>query len=478
MYANIRRVLDEVLSIVKPRPSDYYYLHQVAKIVSNAVSWCLEEYGFPSFSIELQGSFAKDTFLRNDVDIDIFVLFEENTRIENPIEKFVYSIKCCLESRGFKVFLRYATHPYITLVLNGIEIDIVPAYRVKTPTSIITAVDRTPFHTRYVLEKLSPAKRDEVRLLKTFMKRIGVYGAEVRVQGFSGYLTELLIIYYGSFLDVLRASEKWRPYKTCIDIEGFYRSEAECIRRFRGSPLIVVDPVDPKRNAAASVSLRSFSIFRLCAKMFLECPSTRFFFKPRVKVDTDFVNKLVYRVEKGCSEELRGFYLVKHRVAGISEDVIWGQLRRFERSLINTLKCSKIRVLSIDSYLDMHSLQAYTILDIYLGALRKHIHEGPPLTELENALKFIKKNVHASVPPWVGIENRLLCIKDLDIGAIIRKHLENLGLEFVKPIEIIDLCKEREKIREFPEDVLQWIHDVVEKNMYVYLLEPCIESST
>jgi tRNA nucleotidyltransferase (CCA-adding enzyme) len=37
------------------------------------------------------------------------------------------------------------------------------------------------------------------------MKGTGVYGAEAKVEGFSGYLTELLVINYGSFPKALEA---------------------------------------------------------------------------------------------------------------------------------------------------------------------------------------------------------------------------------------------------------------------------------
>jgi tRNA nucleotidyltransferase (CCA-adding enzyme) len=45
----------------------------------------------------------------------------------------------------------------------------------------------------------------EVRLLKKFMKGTGVYGAEIKIGGFSGYLCELLILKYRSFAQTIEA---------------------------------------------------------------------------------------------------------------------------------------------------------------------------------------------------------------------------------------------------------------------------------
>ena len=109
------------------------------------------------------------------------------------------------------------------LKIGGFEVDLVPCYALPDASRIRSAVDRTPFHTRFVLSSLDDVKRGQVLLLKQFMKGIGVYGAEAKVQGFSGYLTELLIIKYGDLLNVLRAASGWRP-GTVMDMDAEKRS--------------------------------------------------------------------------------------------------------------------------------------------------------------------------------------------------------------------------------------------------------------
>ena len=99
---------------------------------------------------------------------------------------------------------RFAEHPYLEIFIDGYRVDIVPCYDAK-PGEWQSATDRTPYHTDYIKAHLAKELRGEVRLLKKFMQGIDVYGAEIKVGGFSGYLCELLIMKYGSFTETMRA---------------------------------------------------------------------------------------------------------------------------------------------------------------------------------------------------------------------------------------------------------------------------------
>ncbi|NIS30872.1 MAG: tRNA CCA-pyrophosphorylase, partial [Actinobacteria bacterium] len=54
--------------------------------------------------------------------------------------------------------------------------------------------DRTPFHAAYVEGRLNDELAAEVRVLKQLLEGIGVYGSDLKTRGFSGYLTELLVL--------------------------------------------------------------------------------------------------------------------------------------------------------------------------------------------------------------------------------------------------------------------------------------------
>ncbi|HDD33901.1 MAG TPA: CCA tRNA nucleotidyltransferase, partial [Thermofilaceae archaeon] len=221
-------VLKEVLEEIVPTPEERAKVGQVVERVVNALREVARSLGI-RVEVEVEGSFAKDTWLSGDVDIDVFVLFDPATPLEE-LRKFGLELamnaanllKASWESR-------YASHPYLTLNVEGYRVDVVPAYRVSTPSQIISPVDRTPFHTEYVKGFLetAPHLKDEVRLLKKFAKGVGDYGAEIKVEGFSGYLIELLVIYYGSFEAVMKGASSWRPYRVVIDIEHHYEDLEE-----------------------------------------------------------------------------------------------------------------------------------------------------------------------------------------------------------------------------------------------------------
>ncbi len=466
---SIESVLREALARVKPKQWEYYYLEYVAEIIARIVRTCLEEYGFRDFEVSLQGSFAKDTFISGDVDIDLFILFKPGTVRTSDFEAFIVpNLKVCLERYGLTTLLEYATHPYVTTFLGNVEINIVPAFRVRDPSFIISPVDRTPFHTEYVNSRLSREQRDEVRLLKAFMKGIGVYGAEVRVQGFSGYLAELLVIAYGSFENVLRKSLSWRPYRTCIDVEGYYASERDCLKRFPKSVLIVVDPVDPKRNVAAAVGLRAFSKFRVCSRLFLERPSIKYFEKYEPRVSLGDVEQAL-RI--ACSMN-RKIILVVSNVMHRSEDVVWGQIRRFERSLINQLRSRHVKVMFIDSYLDARSNKAMTFLEVYEGGTQWKLHEGPPAHIVENSVEFIKKNLDCLVGPWIDHDNRLVCIRKWNPLECVAQAIKGIHLEFVKPTAVVDLCSESYALSE---NALPWLYECITRSYFKYLLKDANE---
>ncbi len=217
--------------------------------------------------VKVQGSVAKGTYTYPP-DIDIFVLFPETTS-RKDLERLGLKIgKGVLKGEE-----RYAEHPYMHGVYKGFEADIVPCFAIASPAGLRTAVDRTPFHTQFILSKLTEEQRSEVRLLKQFTKGIGIYGAEAKVQGFSGYLVELLVLRYGSFRNALRAASEWRRGQTASFEKG---------AKF-DSPLIFHDPVDPSRNVASAVSVDSLALFIHAANSYLKKPSIRFFFPREVK---------------------------------------------------------------------------------------------------------------------------------------------------------------------------------------------------
>ena len=83
-----------------------------------------------------------------------------------------------------------------------------------------------------------------MRLLKKFLKSVGVYGAEIATSGFSGYVTEILILKYGSFESVLQEISNISGREGEKNVISIDKTDVDIIKTFQ-SQLIIVDPVRP-----------------------------------------------------------------------------------------------------------------------------------------------------------------------------------------------------------------------------------------
>lgn len=316
----------------------------------------------------LVGSVAKGTYV-GEPDIDLFVLFPEAVERQD-LERVGLSIG--REVLGGET--RFAEHPYTHGKMGGFEVDLVPCYEVPDASQIRSAVDRTPFHTRYVLSELDEGKRDQVLLLKKFMKGIGVYGAEARVQGFSGYLTELLIIKFGDLSSLLKAASGWRPGMV-MDMDSLKRSGGS-------APLTFWDPVDPKRNVSSALSLDQFCLFVHAARAYLSSPGELFYFpRPRPLLDLSTV-KATFR-SRGTSP----LVVVLDRPE-LVDDNLYPQVQKSMLGLKKMLELNDFQVLDMKYSVQKDVRLVFELVTTALPPSR--LHQGPPACT-ENADDFVSK---------------------------------------------------------------------------------------
>ncbi|HYY47617.1 MAG TPA: CCA tRNA nucleotidyltransferase [Thermoplasmata archaeon] len=317
----------------------------------------------------LVGSVAKGVHLTG-TEIDIFVTFPWGTP-RDVLEREGLALGEILERPA----RMYAEHPYTRGWWGGFEVEIVPCYRITDASQRMSAVDRTPLHVDYVLGHLKEGQADEVRLLKAWAEGIGVYGAEAKVLGFSGYLCELLVLKHGSFRGVLENSLSWKP-GTVFELE---RPPA----RTFSEPLAVVDPVDPNRNVASAVGLEQLATFVHAAREYLRSPSERFFFpRPLTPLSVSKLRGLAAR---------RGAALLSISIPApaVTEDVLYPQLRKAHRAFGDALERNAFAV--FDSRFDVVGKEAVFLFELTSEALpRVARHEGPPVW-VKNAKDFLDK---------------------------------------------------------------------------------------
>ncbi|MEM1556595.1 MAG: CCA tRNA nucleotidyltransferase, partial [Candidatus Bathyarchaeia archaeon] len=261
-----------------------------------------------------------------------------------------------------------------------------PCFMVRDPSEAKSSVDRTPFHTQYVKSKLSEDLKNEIRLLKAFMRGIGVYGAEIKVGGFSGYLCELLVLYYGSFINVLRAASGWHKGEV-IDIEGYYKSPNEAREAFQNEPLIVIDPVDKKRNVASAVRLNRLSEFILASRFFLKKPDIKFF-EPRAIEPYQTDDLLMAMRERGSA-----IIFLKTGAIRAVPDILWGQLFRSQRALVNLIEQFDFDVLRSEVWSDEKSVNIFVfeLSSRFLPPIKRYV--GPPIDKTSNCEEFLRKHL-------------------------------------------------------------------------------------
>lgn len=231
----------------------------------------------------LGGSGAKGTWL-DSFDMDVFVKFNyaKYKDKDNKLSDLLGQVL-----KIYKPERLHGSRDYFSIKKGGHSIEVVPILDIKKAEEAKNITDVSPLHTKYVNKKLNKAGKDEVRLLKKFLRAGGIYGAESYIKGFSGYVCELLIINYGSFLNTIKSSLKWKE-KILIDIEDHHKGkkiEMEINKAKLLSPIIIIDPVQPDRNAAAAVSEESYELFKDLAKHFLKKPSEKYFEESSPDID-------------------------------------------------------------------------------------------------------------------------------------------------------------------------------------------------
>jgi tRNA nucleotidyltransferase (CCA-adding enzyme) len=319
------------------------------------------------------GSSGKGTVVKREKqDIDIFVRFDkkyDDEKISELLGKIL---------TGFRKIRIRGSRDYFKVNYRGVGFEVVPVLKVEKPEDAKNITDLSFFHVSYVNKKLEskPKLKGGIILAKSFCYAQRCYGAESYIKGFSGYALELLVINYGSFLNLIKAIAKLKlskEEKLIIDLERHYKNKQQVMLELNeaklGSPIIFVDPTFKERNVLAGLSYETFLKFKEACKKFLKKPSEKFFFKQEIngknynlilkaetsKQEGDIAGSKLFKFFKLIARELEKYFEVKRK--------------EFE-------------------YDDKKTASLY----FKIKAGKKRVIEGPPITAVENVVKFKKKH--------------------------------------------------------------------------------------
>ena len=320
------------------------------------------------------GSLGKGTWLSGNHDIDIFIMFQKETKREDLEKKGLeFGARIYKDLKGSPE-IKYSEHPYTSGRIGSFKVDVVPCYRIHPGERVISAVDRSPLHLEFVRQNMKEGMKDDVLMLKQFCKAAGIYGSEAKTLGFSGYICEILVMKYGSFESVMKAAAAWHlPYK--VDLSGKAETGHKEI-------FVVIDPTDVRRNAAAIVSPYNIMKFICCAKRFVEKPSESHFVEPAVKaLSSPQVSTLKAR-------ETHFMCLLLEKPAVI-EDIVYQQTRRTLSRLQDILKHNEFPVIRGYEYIGRKIILFFELESSNLPDAKKMT--GPPLFARRHVEEFVAK---------------------------------------------------------------------------------------
>lgn len=439
----MEKVLEEVLEEIKPEEKEEEKLSTTSEELIKKAREASSELDL-SVEPKLVGSAARGTWLSGERDIDLFLLFPESVSRKELEEKGLEIGKSITEGEGRE---QYAEHPYINSEINGFDVDIVPCYDIKDPGNLKSAVDRSPHHQEYIKGWLTPERRDQVRLLKKFLKGIEAYGSELKTHGFSGYLCELLIAHYSSFAELINSASEWGEEK--ILTPGDERDEEDIRKIFPDQPLVFVDPVDLGRNVAAAVSKRNYAAFVRASQSFTKDPREKFFFPNE---PTSSAKRLRELIE---SRETR-IYMISFEITfDLVSDIVYPQLQKTRRTLKKKLENMDFEVLRSGVWSDGEN--GIILLEFKVSELpRVEKHVGPPLGI--DGKPFIQEHLGSEekfAGPYINQDGRLVfelergrsqvenAIRDAmdfpeGFGKHIEKSLQKEGYEISKDQNIVE----------------------------------------
>ena len=222
--------------------------------------------------------------------------------------------------------------------------------------------------------------KDDIKLFKIFLDSNNIYGSEITKQGFSGYITEVLIYNFGNFNNTIKKIASLKKNQVI----------GNSIKIFNTS-ISIIDPIDKNRNLAAAVSVENIGKLILLCRAFLKRPSILYFKKEIIKTNnTNIKNTIIIR------------FNYKSR----SQDIIGGQIRKIIRILTRQIENAGFKVIRSTTMIDYKKANLiFLIKDPDIENF--FIKEGPSFFCNDDTDKFIQKNKKNSKILWINNEKTL-----------------------------------------------------------------------
>ncbi|HYD02742.1 MAG TPA: nucleotidyltransferase domain-containing protein [Alphaproteobacteria bacterium] len=441
----ISKILEKVSSQIKPDMSAV----SDADFVVEKINSILKKKKIDAECVK-GGSIAKGTFLKDDYDIDLFVRFNrsyEDKEISNILEPVIAeickSMKTKLErihgSRDYYQFTIQKAGKNKT-DLKELSFEIIPVILIHASNhyDANNSTDLSPEHVNWVLKhtKKNPELTSDIRLAKQFCKANKVYGAESYINGFSGHIIDILVIHFGSFINLIKKFsefelDKIKDKPIIIDTEKHLTSPLKELNPSKITSLIVVDPIQPYRNSAAAVSLETLKKFIEVCKLFLKNPGEKFFEIKKYDIHQEMKDSLKQASKKSRMTDKKIIKLILEitTVDG-SKDVVGTKALKAYESMLENLKANDFIVLGSGWNFDFEKKLAQVFLLIDSNITKHYIQRGPPVSSSADYKRFVDKHT--------SLKHKILK-KGNAVSAIVPR-------KFTDPVELIKEISKKDPV--------------------------------
>jgi tRNA nucleotidyltransferase (CCA-adding enzyme) len=274
-------------------------------------------------------------------------------------------------------------------------------------------------------------------LFKQFLRGVGCYGAEAEIEGFSGYLCEILIIRYGSFKKLIQHAQHWG--------HGEKLALSDAVFPSFDTPLTFIDPVDNDRNVASALSKEKFDFFLKACEEYLKKPRITFFFPNETKPWS--LEKIRAEIKKQANLHVG----VKIAKPDIIAENLYPQIRKAARSIWDACESYDFTIHDITFHVDELEKLIFIVVNTKIESLSKtFIHRGPPVKLKDNVKDFsrrwkddprvTKKPYEKNGVLYVEIEREYTQIKDFLKDQVKNLSLgKHLGKSKDKKYEIVEM---------------------------------------
>jgi len=283
---DFNKVLNQAKELATPSKSEEQKVRKTVSEITKKVGAQITKDKLDAKLI-IGGSVGKGTWLPGLSDTDFFLAFDHDEFADRTLLISDFAEKVL--KKVFKLQRLKGSRDYFSTNYKGLYVEIVPVLEIKKLKQAKNITDFSPLHVDWVRQRIrkNPKLQADIRLAKQFFKAAGVYGAESYVRGLSGHVIEILTIYYGGFLPLLKGIARWKE-RDVIDLQKYYGSSKEVFATLNPSktisPIIVIDPIEPERNAAAALDREKFLLAKKVCTQFLAKPNLEFFKEKKVSV--------------------------------------------------------------------------------------------------------------------------------------------------------------------------------------------------